>query len=188
MQDTRLERLEHTSIRSLDSSLTELRDEIYYMLTFSREYMDVLAKIDSVNLYDAAEIIVEIEDVRRFKNLKHFLSYAGLAPVVKKGKYYSKVKKYQTGDVIANKKQDPIDYCESLKVVLMRCSKKLIRQDPTYKRMYHLYFRDYKYKHPTYKHKRLELMALKKVSVKFATFIYREFLKIAKYEEEENET
>ena len=188
MQDTRLERLEHTSIRSLDSSLTELRDEIYYMLTFSREYMDVLAKIDAVNLYDAAEIIVEIEDVRRFKNLKHFLSYAGLAPVVKKGKYYSKVKKYQTGDVVANKKQDPIDYCENLKVVLMRCAKKLIRQDPQYKTMYHLYFRDYKYKHPTYKHKRLELMALKKVSVKFATFIYREFLKIAKYEEEENET
>ena len=84
MQDTRLERLEHTSIRSLDSSLTELRDEIYYMLTFSREYMDVLAKIDSVNLYDAAEIIVEIEDVRRFKNLKHFLSYAGLLQLLKR--------------------------------------------------------------------------------------------------------
>ena len=44
MQDTRLERLEHTSIRSLDGSLTELRDEIYYMLTLYR-YTEIKSSV-----------------------------------------------------------------------------------------------------------------------------------------------
>lgn len=185
MQTARLKQLENISIISLDLPLTDLRDEIFQMLQFSREYLDVLQKIDAVNLYDAAEIIVEVDDIRRFKNLRHFISYAGLSPVVKKGKKYFKVQKNNCGVIVANKKQDPIDYCENLKIVLTRCAKKLIYQSNDYKIYYHLVFKDLKEKHPDYPRKRIEFMALKKVTIKFATFIYIEFNKIADFEEEE---
>lgn len=187
IQESRIQRLEHISIRSIDSSLDELRDEIFNMLQFSREYLDVLKDIEAVNLYDAAEIIVEVDDILRFKNLRSFISYAGLAPVVKMGKRYSKINKYSQGTIVANKKQDPIDYCENLKVVLTKCAKKLIRQSEEYGEYYRSCFEKIQYKHPTYPTKRLELMALKKVTIKFATFIYYKFYSIAKLEEEEKE-
>ena len=74
VQDNRIDRLEKISIRSMDSALDELRNEIYNMLRFSREYMDFLANIEAINIYDAAELITEIDNILRFKNLKHFLS------------------------------------------------------------------------------------------------------------------
>ncbi len=185
VQFVRLKSLEDISITSLNNPLTDLRNEIFTMLQFSREYLDILQKIDAINLYDAAEIIVEVDDIRRFKNLRHFISYAGLSPVVRKGKYYSKVQKDINGTVVANKKQDPIDYCENLKIVLTRCTKKLIYQSDKYKRYYHLMFKQLKEKHPKYPRKRIEYMALKKTTVRFATFVYIEFNKITKYEEEE---
>lgn len=187
VQQARIQRLEHISIRSIDSSLDELRNEIFNMLQFSREYLDVLKDIDAVNLYDAAEIIVEVDDVLRFNNLRHFISYSGLAPVVKNGKHYSKMVKHHRGTIIANKKQDPIDYCENLKVVLTRCAKKLIRQSKEYNEYYSECFKQLQYKNPTYATKRLELMALKKVTIKFAKFIYHNFYKIAQLEKEEEE-
>ena len=187
MQDVRVKQLENISIESLNYPLTDLRDEIFQMLQFSREYLDVLQKIDAVNLYDAAEIIVEVDDIRRFKNLRHFISYAGLSPIIKQGKYYTKIHKKSHGVVIANKKQDPIDYCENLKIVLTRCAKKLIHQSNDYKIYYHMMFKFYKEKHPDYPRKRIEFMALKKVTIRFATFIYIEFNKIADFEEKENE-
>ncbi|MBR3208774.1 MAG: IS110 family transposase [Bacilli bacterium] len=185
MQDARVATLEQMSIVSLDNPLLDLRGEINAMLQFSREYLDVLQQIPSVNLYDAAEIIVEVGDIRRFENIRHFISYAGLAPVVKKGKYYSKVKKYNNGIVVANKKQDPVDYCENLKVVLTRCAKKLSYQSHEYKMYYEEMFDDFKYKHPTYPKKRLENMALKKTTIRFADYIFKEFNKIAEFEEAE---
>lgn len=187
MQDARLQNLEDISISSLDEPLNNLRDEIYKMLQFSHEFLDVLQKIDAINLYDAAEIIVEVDDIRRFKNLRHFLSYAGLAPVVKKGKYYSKVDKQHKGMVVANKKQDPIDYCENLKVALTRCAKKLIYSSHKYKQYYHDKFFYFRKEHPKYPYKRIEYMALKKVTIKFATFVYIKFNEIADFEEGENE-
>lgn len=187
VQKSRVEQLEKISIRSMDSALDELRDEIYNMLRFSREYMDFLVNIDAVNIYDAAEIITEIDNILRFKNIKHFISYAGLAPVTKRGKHFSKVNSTSTGIIIANKKQDPIDYCENLKIVLTRCTKKLIRQNNEYKMHYHKTFYNLKQKHPDYPHKRIELMSLKKTTIKFAKHVYREFYKIAKFEELEND-
>ena len=185
MQDARLKQLENISIVSLDGPLTDLRDEIFQMLQFSHEYLDVLQEIDAVNLYDAAEIIVEVDDIRRFRNLRHFISYAGLSPVIKQGKYYCKFQKKNHGVVVANKKQDPIDYCENLKIVLTRCAKKLIYQSNDYKVYYHMMFKVFREKHPDYPRKRIEFMALKKVTVRFATFIYVEFNKIADFEEAE---
>lgn len=187
IQKARVDQLEQISIRSMDSALDELRNEIYNMLRFSREYMDFLANIDAVNIYDAAEIITEIDNILRFKNVKHFISYAGLAPIVKKGKNFSKINNMSSGIIVANKKQDPVDYCENLKIVLTRCAKKLIRQDEKYKIYYHTAFYKIKQKHPNYPHKRIELMALKKTTIKFAKHIYREFYKIAKFEELEND-
>jgi len=185
VQDDRLKSLENISIVSLNDPLSDLRNEIFTMLQFSREYLDVLQKIDGINLYDAAEIIVEVDDIRRFKKLRNFISYAGLSPVVKKGKYYSKINKNSNGVIVANKKQDPIDYCENLKIVLTRCAKKMIYQSKDYKLYYHLTFKDLREKHPKYPHKRIEYMALKKVTIRFATFIYNEFNKIADFEYKE---
>ena len=184
-QDIRVDRLEQISIRSIDTSLNSLRDEIFKMLQFSHEYIDILKDIDAVNLYDAAEIIVEIGDIKRFKNFNHFKSYAGLAPVMKKGKHYSKIKPHAKGVIVANKKQDPINYCENLKIVLTRCTKKLIRQSPIYHEYYNEVFKKLQYDHLTYPNKRLELMALKKSTIKFSSFIYVEFNKVAKMEEKE---
>ena len=187
VQKSRVEQLEQISIRSMDSALDELRDAIYNMLRFSREYMDFLVDIDAVNIYDAAEIITEIGDVLRFKNVKHFISYAGLAPVAKKGKHFSKVTNTSMGIIIANKKQDPIDYCENLKVVLTRCTKKLIHQDNNYKKYYHETFYKLRKEHDGYPHKRIELMSLKKATIKFAKYVYRKFCEIAEFERLEND-
>lgn len=186
VQDDRLKSLKEISITSLDAPLSDLRNEIFTMLQFSREYLDILQKIDAINLYDAAEIIVEVDDIKRFKNVRHFISYAGLSPVIRKGKYYSKMTKDSKGTIVANKKQDPIDYCENLKIVLTKCAKKLIYQSDKYKVYYHMMFKSLKEKNPSYPRKRIEFMALKKVTIKFATFIYTEFNKIAEFEEEEN--
>lgn len=185
MQKSRVDTLEQISIDSLNAPLANLRNEINTMLQFSHEYLDVLKKIDAINLYDVAEIIVEVGDIRRFKTQRRFISYAGLAPVVKKGKYYSKVKKHNNGIIVANKKQDPVDYCENLKVVLTRCAEKLRYQSDEYKMYYDFMFHTLKYKNPTYPKKRIEKMALKKVTIRFAKFVYQEFNRVADFEEEE---
>lgn len=187
VQDNRIDRLEKISIRSMDSALDELRNEIYNMLRFSREYMDFLANIEAINIYDAAELITEIDNILRFKNLKHFLSYAGLAPVVKTNNQFCKMDKKIKGKVLANKKQDPIDYCENLKIALTRCARKMMRQDDEYKKYYHQKFYDYKQLHPSYSRKRIELMAVKKVTIKFATVVYKNFMLIAEFEVKEND-
>lgn len=186
IQESRMEQLVDISIKSMDAPLAELRDEIYKRLRFSREYVDILEKHKVVNLYDAAEIIVEVDDILRFKNFKHFLSYAGLAPIVKKGKNFYKIQdKNYTGTIVANKKQYPINYCENLKKVLNRCANKLIKHDYTYKQYYHQMHYHYKKEHPDYNQERIERMAKKKVTIKFAKYIYNEFKKIALYEKEE---
>lgn len=175
--------LYNVSVATMEEPLDILRDEIYNMLNFTVEYIDVLSQIEAVNIYDAAEIIVEIGDIKRFQNKKHFLSYCGLSPVMKKnGKYY-KITKNRDYNIVANRKQDSIDYCENLKKVLMRCSQKLIIMDPEYKEYYQNYKRQYQLKHMNYSLKRLHLMALKKVTIKFANLIYKEFKDIAIIEE-----
>lgn len=188
IQESRMEQLVDISIKSIDAPLSELRDEIYKRLRFSREYVDILEKHKVVNLYDAVEIIVEIDDILRFKNFKHFLSYAGLAPVIKKGKSFYKIQdKNHNGIIIANKKHYPVNYCENLKKVFDRCTNKLIKHDYNYKQYYHKMHYYYKQKHPNYPQERIERMAFKKVTVKFANYIYNEFKKIALYEKEEAE-
>ena len=184
-QPSRVNQLRNASITPLNQPLDVLRDEIFNMLMFSREYTTILSNIDAVNIYDAAEIIVEIGDVNRFKSKGHFLSYAGLAPIVKKNEVYTKIHRYSKGKVVANKKQDPVGYCENLKTVLMRCTKKLISSDGQYKSYYEDKYQYYKYKHPTYNSKHIYFMALKKTSVKFAIFIYYSFKEIAELEKNE---
>lgn len=181
----RLNRLRSVSVDSLSEPLDILRDEIYKMLLFSREYTTVLSKIDAINIYDATEIIVEIGDIRRFKKKGQFISYAGLSPIIKKGGIYDKITKYNNGDRVANKKQDPIGYCENLKTVLTRCTKKLIQQDTQYKNYYNNQRIRLKQANPMYKKDRIDLMALKKTTVKFSNYIYRKFNEIADLEEYE---
>lgn len=180
---SRYHRLENISIAPFNSPLQMLHDEIQNILFFSEEYMSFLRKVPFINIYDAAELIVEIGDIQRFKNRKHFLSYAGLAPVVKNKNYYSKVKRYSRGQIVANKKQDPIDYCEDLKRVIIRCTSKMIANDDEFNQIYKYYKGMYRYKNPKYNKKRLHLMALKKTSIIFAKDVYRNFKRVA---EEEN--
>ena len=181
----RLNKLKTVSVDLLDEPLDNLRNEIFNMLMFSREYTMILKNIDVVNIYDATEIIVEIGDIRRFKTKGHFISYAGLAPVVRKGGIYSKVTKYNKGKKVANKKQDPVGYCENLKTVLTRCTKKLIQQDNRYKSYYNNQRIRLKRDNPMYHNERINLMALKKTTIKFAKYIYKEFNKIVELEEYE---
>ena len=133
LNDKYRHKMEDVSIAPLELPLQKIRNEIYNCLIFSREYVDFLSNIPSINIYDSAEIIVEVGDISRFKNRKHFLSYAGLAPVVRKNHKTYKLTKYSGGVHVANKKYDSIDYCENLKIALTRCTKKLIRQNNDYK-------------------------------------------------------
>ena len=178
--------MEHVSISPLELPLQKIRNEIYNRLIFSREYVDFLSNIPSINIYDSAEIIVEIGDIGRFKNVKHFISYAGLAPVLQKNKKQYKVTKYGGGVPVANKKYDNVDYCENLKVALTRCVQKMINNNDTkYKEYYDNKFQYYQSKHPKYHKKRLHLMALKKTTVFFANRVYSEFKKIKEIEDYE---
>lgn len=183
INDSRYNRLENISIISLDDALELLHMEIRNILMFSPEYMGFLSNMAAINIYDAAEIIVEIGDITRFKNRKHFLSYIGLPPIEKHGNRYSKIKKYGNGKHIAGKKQDPIDYCENLKNVIMKCTVKLIKSDYNYQLYYDNAKKQYKSKHPMYNRKRLHLMALKKTAILFAKTIYKEFNKVVQNEE-----
>lgn len=179
----RYDRLYNISIDSLDTPLQILRSEIQNILMFSLEYMDFLSNIDGINIYDCAEIIVNIRDIKRFKNKKHFLSYAGLSPVSKKNNRYSKIKKYNKGRIIANKKADPIDYREDLKTILTKCTVKIINVNDEYRKYYDRQSKRLKFKNPMYNKKRIHLMALKKTTVKFANKVYHEFNRIYELEE-----
>ena len=178
--------MEHVSISPLELPLQKIRNEIYNRLIFSREYVDFLSNIPSINIYDSAEIIVEIGDIGRFKNAKHFISYAGLAPVLQKNKKQYKVTKYGGGVPVANKKYDSINYCENLKVALTRCTQKMINNDIRgYKDYYDKRLQKYRHVHPMYNKNRLHLMALKKATIKFAKEVYTEFNNIKEVEDYE---
>lgn len=184
INESRSKRLEDISIKPFDEPLQKLRDEIQNILYFSNEYMGFLKDIPSINLYDAAELIVEIGDIERFKNRKHFISYAGLSPVIKNsGNKYYKVKKNINGKKVANKKTDPIDFCEGLNKTIMRCTVKLIRDDYHYNQLYENYKDKYQYKHPKSNRKHLHLLALKKTAIVFAKEIYKQFKKVAEEEQ-----
>lgn len=185
INDEYRKKMEDVSIAPLELPLQKIRNEIYNTLIFSREYVDFLSKIPSINLYDCAEIIVEIGDITRFKNRKHFISYAGLSPVIKKDKKTYKVTKYNKGVRVANKKHDNINYCENLKVALTRCTQKMINNDTDYKKYYDDKIKYYQYKHPKYSKKRLHLMALKKSTIRFANIVYSEFNQIKEVEDYE---
>lgn len=178
-------KMEDVSIIPLEAPLQKIRNEIYNTLIFSREYVDFLSKIPAINIYDCAEIIVEIGDINRFKNRKHFISYAGLAPVVKKNKRTYKLTKYSDGTHIANKKYDNVNYCENLKVALTRCTQKMINNNDDYKKYYDNKVKYYHYKHSKYNKKRLHLMALKRTTIRFANIVYREFRQVREVEEYE---
>ena len=84
LNDSARQKMEDVSVAPLELPLQKIRNEIYNTLIFSREYVDFLSNLPAINLYDASEIIVEIGDISRFKNRKHFISYAGLSPVEKR--------------------------------------------------------------------------------------------------------
>ena len=184
INQSRYDRLENISIAPFNDPLYSLKNEMENLLMFSSEYMGFLSDIEAINIYDSAELIVEIGDIRRFKNRNSFLSYAGLSPVVKNKNRYSKVKKYNHGVIVAGRKQDPIDYCEDLKKAIVRCTSKLINTNYEYNKYYEDCKTSYQYKHPRYNKKRIHLMALKKTSVLFAKRVYHEFKKVADIEDE----
>lgn len=178
----RYDRLYNISINSLDAPLQILRSEIQNILMFSLEYMEFLSTVKGINLYDCAEIIVNIRDINRFKNKKHFISYAGLAPVYVNNSRYTKITKYGKGRAVANKRADPIDYREDLKTVLTKCTVKMIKVDNEYKKYYERQLKRLKFSNPMYKKNRIHLMALKKTVIKFANKIYSEFRRVNKIE------
>ena len=181
----RYDRLYNISINSLNDPLQILRSEIQNILMFSMEYMDFLSHVDGINLYDCAEIIVYIRDINRFRNKKHFISYAGLAPVSKSNNNrYNKIRKHSKGKVIANKKTYPIDYREDLKTVLTKCTIKIMQRNNEYKTYYDSQFKRLKFKNPMYKKQRIHLMALKKTVIKFANKIYYEFNRVSQIEQQ----
>ena len=77
LNESAQEHMYDISIAPLDMPLQKIRNEIYTRLLFAREYVDFLSNIGYINLYDCAEIIVEIGDIGRFSNRKRFISYAG---------------------------------------------------------------------------------------------------------------
>ena len=180
-------KMKNISIIPLDNRLTEIRNEIYSILILSREYLDFLSNFKEINIYDAAEIIVEIGDISRFQNRKRFISYAGLAPVDRDGNRVYKISKYKKGIHVANKKYDNIDYCENLKVCLTRCTQKIIKSKTNnkYKDVYNYKFNYYHLKHPTYTNKRIHYMALKQATIRFAKDIYYSFSNIKDIEDYE---
>ena len=173
------------SITPLDLPLQKIRHEIYTRLLFAREYIDFLSNIGYINLYDCAEIIVEIGDIGRFSNRRRFISYAGLAPVERRNNKVYKIKQRKKGMHIASKKYDNIDYCENLKVVLTRCTQKIINNESNYETFYKKKYQYYQFKHPKYTKKRLHLMALKKTTIKFANEVYSQFKMIKHLEDYE---
>ena len=186
LNESAQQRITDISIEPLDLPLQKIRNEIYTRLLFAREYIDFLSNIPYINLYDCAEIIVEIGDIGRFSNRRKFISYAGLSPVeLKKNNKVYKITKHSKGKRVANKKYDNIDYCENLKVALTRCTQKIINNDDNYKQYYEKKYKEYHFKHVKYSKKQLHLMALKKTTVRFANEIYSEFKTIKDIEDYE---
>lgn len=185
LNESAQQRMTDISITPLELPLQKIRQEIYTRLLFAREYVDFLSNLGYINLYDCAEIIVEIGDIGRFKNRRRFISYAGLAPVEKKNNKVYKIRKHSKGKRVASKKYDNIDYCENLKVALTRCAQKMINNDEEYKRRYDKKFKYYQFKHPKYSKKQLHLMALKKITIMFAKKVYSNFKMIKEIEDYE---
>ena len=74
LNESAREHMYDISIAPFDAPLQNIRNEIYGRLLFAREYVDFLSNIGYINLYDCAEIIVEIGDIGRFSNRKRFIS------------------------------------------------------------------------------------------------------------------
>lgn len=134
-------------INPLNESIELLNKEIFRLLNDIPIYRDYLKEFDAINIYDASNIIVEIEDIKRFKKFGHLLSYAGFSPKKNNGN-------------------------KTLYQHLIRIAYKLSKNKP-YDVYYEIHFNEYKDRYPEYNEERIRIMAYRKVIKHFLQRLYK---------------
>lgn len=137
---------EKNVVNQLDIIIKSLNSNIYRLLMQIPIYIDFLSYIKVLNVYDCSDLLLEINDINRFKTFGAFLSYSGFAP---------------------NKKGN-----QKLYKILLRISNKL-RRDRSYQIIYSIYFDEYKEKHPNWDEKGIEVLANKKMMITFLKRLYK---------------
>jgi hypothetical protein len=138
--------LQKSVITPLDNSIKSLNTQIYRLLNNIPIYIDYLKQIKILNVYDCAILLIELQDINRFKKFQNLLSYCGYSP---------------------KRRGNQILYQHLLKI-----SNKL-KKDQMYSTYYSIMFDKYKEKYPSWNNKDLDHAASRKLIKTFLKNLYK---------------
>lgn len=185
-----LEDMEKHIIDPLKKPLGILKIKIETLINFIPIYNDYLKNIKGLSLFDAAELIVLINDVDLYPR-DNFISYAGFSPIVscKKG-YTGKMKKnkdYSNCKVIGDEKSVTanVSYNERLKKQVIKIVDKLIQYNDEYQDSYNNEWAIQRIKNPNATKKHITYKSKRKLCIKFLKEYRRQKVEILKRAEED---
>lgn len=159
-------------IEPLKKPLGILKMRIQTMLEFIPIYKDYLKNIDGLSMFDAAQLIVLIDDVD-IKQRDKYLAYCGFSPVAVCNKgYVSKMKKgvdYSDCDIIGDEKSKTpnVSYNERLKKHIIKIVDKLIEGNGEYQDMFNTEWAKERMKDSKVSKKHVTYRAKRKLCIEF---------------------
>lgn len=138
-------------INPLDLALLDIGKEISFFLDTIPIYHIFLKHTNGLNIYDAAELICEIKDIKKFQTSNNLLAYAGIYPNAK-------------------------NYNKNLHKLLLRLSHKLIKYNPVYEFVYDMSYSKYDNSEDNIEH--IEAMARRIVIKKFIQNLFTHWKKL----------
>lgn len=139
--------LKEEIITPLNNTIDYISNEIRSTLVMVPIYNFFLQHQKGINIYDAAQLISILEDVKNFKTFGNLFSYSGFVPNSKR-------------------------YNKKLHKLLLRISYKLIKSNPQYQFFFEMNFNKYAEKYPNYSKNHIENMAKRIVIKKFLKNLY----------------
>lgn len=138
-------------INPLDLALLEIGNEISHFLETIPIYNIFLRHVNGINLYDSAELICEIKDIKKFQTSNNLLAYAGIYP-------------------------NAHNYNKNLHKMLLRISHKLVRYNAVYEFIYSNAYKKYSLLNTNEEH--IEAMARRIVIKKFLQNLFTHWIKL----------
>lgn len=134
-------------IKPLDDALDYIFIEIRKVLNQIPIYTFFLQQQNGINIYDAAQLVSILKDIRYFDTFADLMSYSGFIPNAK-------------------------NYNKKFHKLLQRISYKLIQKNPQYQFVFDMNVKKYSELHPNYSQEHIENMAKRIVVKKFLKNLY----------------
>ena len=132
-------------------AILEVGNEISRFLETIPIYNIFLRHVNGINLYDSAELVCEIKDIKKFNTSNNLLAYAGMYPNAQ-------------------------NYNKNLHKLLLRISHKLVRYNPVYDFVYTNAYNKYSSLNTNEEH--IEAMARRIVIKKFLQNLFTHWIKL----------